>query len=160
MQIPLLDGWNAAEKFLFLGVALPHNTVNQFESIAKILFAPRILEFLALYPDNSLTVLNASSDALIGDLLIREQTREAADSQRSTSNAPVWVYYYTYISTYTPIASHTAEEPFVFGNLLNKPVINSIEPPTDQDRASSKQVMAYWTNFAKQSDPNKVGLRT
>jgi para-nitrobenzyl esterase len=72
----------------------------------------------------------------------------------------VWVYYYTYISTYMSIASHTAEEPFVFGNLLNNPVTNSTEPPTDQDRAFSKQVMAYWTNFAKQSDPNKVGLRT
>lgn len=50
MQIPLLAGWNATEKFLFLGVALPRNTVNQFESVAKILFAPRILEFLTLYP--------------------------------------------------------------------------------------------------------------
>ena len=26
MQIPLLAGWNAAEEFLFLSVALPHNT--------------------------------------------------------------------------------------------------------------------------------------
>lgn len=160
MQIPLLASWNAAEEFLFLDVGLPHNTVSQFEPPAKILFTSRVPEFLTLYPDNSPTVLNTSSNALIGDLLIREQTWEAADTQRSTSNVPVWVYYYTYISTYTPIASHTAEELVMFGNLLNNPGINPTQPPNDQDRASSKQVMAHWTNSAKQGNPNKAGLPT
>lgn len=160
MQIPLLAGWNAAEEFLFLGVTLPHNTVSQFEPAAKILFTPRVPKFFTLYPDNSPTVLNTSSNALIGDLLIREQTWEAADTQRSTSNVPVWVYYYTYISTYTPLASHTAEELVMFGNLLNNPGINPTQPPNDQDRASSKQVMAHWTNFAKEGNPNKAGLPT
>jgi para-nitrobenzyl esterase len=160
MQIPLLAGWNQAEYYLFLGLALPHNTAGEYESASKILFGPRMPQFLTLYPDTNPAILNALSNALICDLLIREQTWEAADLQHSTGNMPVWVYYYTYTSTYEPIASRTAEEPFVFGNLVNNPVINSTQPLTAQDRAFSKQVMAYWTNFVKQGNPNQAGLPT
>lgn len=39
------------------------------------------------------------------------------------------------------VVSPTAEEPFVFGNLLNKPVINSTQPSTDYYQAFSKRVM-------------------
>ena len=158
MQIPLLAGWNQGDYYLFLGLALPHNTASQYESAAKILFQPKMPQFLALYPDKTPAILNASSNALIGDLLIREQTWEAADLQHHTGNVPVWVYYYTYNSTYEPIASHTAEEPFVFGNLVNNPVINSTQPPNAQDRAFSKKVMAYWTNFGKHGNPNQAEL--
>jgi para-nitrobenzyl esterase len=72
----------------------------------------------------------------------------------------VWAYYYTYVSAYEPIPTHTAEIPFVFGNLINNPVIDSVTPPTKQDRVFSQAVMAYWTNFAKTGNPNGASLAT
>ena len=154
MKIPLLAGFNAKEEFLFEGNALPHTSAAVFESAAKILFGDRMPEFLSLYPDNTPTLLNASSDALIGNLYIREQTWEAADTHHQTANMPVWVYYYNYTSAYEPIPSHLAEEAFVFGNLLPDPPIQSFMPGGPQDRAFSNEVMAYWTSFAKSGNPN------
>jgi len=88
MKVPLLAGFNAEEQFLFLGLALPHKIANQFKSAAEILFGQRTPEFLRLYPDNTPALLNASSDALIGDLMIREQTWEAANTQHLTTSMP------------------------------------------------------------------------
>jgi para-nitrobenzyl esterase len=129
LKIPLLAGFNAREEYVFEGNALPHATAAEFESAAKILFGDRMPEFLSLFPDNTPELLNSSSDALIGSLYIREQTWEAANVHCQTTGEPVFAYYYNYTSAYEPIASHTAEEPFVFGNLLNNPVIGSVKPP-------------------------------
>ena len=158
MKIPLLAGFNAVEQYLFYGLALPHCTTSQFESAAEILFSDKLPKFLALYPDTTPEMLNASSDALIGDLCIRQQTWEAADTHQKAGNN-VYFYFYNYTSAYEPIASHTAEESFVFGNLLSNPVIQSFSPPTNADKRFSEQVMAYWTNFAKNGNPNGQGLQ-
>lgn len=162
MKIPLLAGFNAREEYLFEGNALPHATAAQFESAAKILFGSRMPEFLSLFPDNTPALLNSSSDALVGSLYIREQTWEAANTHCQTTGEPVFAYYYNYTSAYEPIASHTAEEPFVFGNLLNNPILGSFQPAGPQDKLFSKQVMGYWTNFAKSGNPNgyRSGLTT
>jgi para-nitrobenzyl esterase len=163
MKIPLMAGWNAGEQSAFLGLALPHRNAVQYESAAEILFAPRMPEFLSLYPTSS-ALLNASSDALIGDLMIRQQTWEAADLQQKSGVPDVFVYYFTYASAYSPLAAHTAEIPFVFGNLDTIPIylLAPAAPFSPEDRAFSQHVIAYWTNFAKHSNPNNetAGLPT
>ncbi len=164
MKIPLMAGWNADEQFTFLGLALPHQNAVQYESAAEMLFACRMPEFLSLYPDSPSASLNASSGALVGDMMIREQTWEAADLQQRSGIPEVFVYYFTYASAYSPLASHTAEVPFVFGNLGTIPIY--LTAPAAQfsleDRAFSQHVMSYWTNFAKQGNPNNesAGLPT
>ena len=160
MKIPLLAGFNSNEQYVFQGNELPHNTSKEFESAAEILFGDRMPEFLSLYPDNISAFLNASSGTLIGDLYIREQTWEAAYTHRKTTNMPVFAYYYTYASMYEPIPSHTAEMPFVFGNFVNNPVIDSVVPPDPQDMKFSKEVMGYWVNFAKNGNPNSASSAT
>lgn len=155
MKVPLMAGWTAVEESAFLGLALPHENAVEFESAAKILFAPRIPEFSSLYPAGSSAVLNASSDALIGDLMIREQTWEAADIQQGSGVSDVFVFYFSYVSAYSPLAAHTAEVSFVFGNLDTIP-IHLLQPAAQfslEDQAFSQQVMAYWTNFAKHGNP-------
>lgn len=154
MRIPLLAGFNSNEQFLFLGNRLPHSNATVFESAARILSGDRMPEFLSLYPDDTPALLNASSATLIGDLYIREQTWETADTHHRTAGMPVFAYCYNYTSTYEPVAAHTAEEPFVLGNLLNNPPIGSTQPPQAADRAFSKAVMVYWTSFAKSGNPN------
>ena len=51
---------------------------------------------------------------------------------------------------------HSAEIPFVFGNLLPGGVLGG--PYTDADRKISAEVQEYWTNFAKTGNPNGKGL--
>ena len=160
LKIPLLAGFNEDEEFLFLGLQLPHNTSAQFESAAQVLFGSEVPEFVSLYPDNTAALLNLSSSQFVGDLIIRDQTWDAADTQHQTSSPPVWVYYYNYTSPYLPVAAHTAEEYFVFGNLIFSPIFGPQQPPSAQDRAFSAQLMAYWTNFAKTGNPNGVNLPT
>jgi para-nitrobenzyl esterase len=51
---------------------------------------------------------------------------------------------------------HSAEVPFVFGNLLPGGFLGG--PFNDTDRKISDQIQRYWTNFAKTGDPNGEGL--
>ena len=54
-----------------------------------------------------------------------------------------------------PATRHSAELPFVFGNLLPAGVVGG--PFTDADRKISSAVQTYWTNFAKTGNPNSKG---
>jgi para-nitrobenzyl esterase len=56
-----------------------------------------------------------------------------------------------------PFTKHTAEIPFVFGNLLpeGSPMGGSY---TNADRTVSEKIQTYWTNFAKTGNPNGNGL--
>ena len=159
-KVPLIAGWNAVEELIFLPRALPHNTAAEFISNLPLLFGTQTQQALStpdLYPAASDPQANASATALIGDLVIREQTWEAADAQRSAGNS-VYTYFFNYTSAYSPIAAHTAELPFVFGTLTNNPIIGSTQPAGPADQAFSKQVMGYWVNFAKTGNPNGEGL--
>lgn len=161
-HVPLLAGWNGAEKLLFLPRALPHNSAAEFKADLPLLFGSKTAEALNtpdLYPANTDVQANTSATALIGDLVIREQTWEVVVTQRSTGGgSAVFVYYFTYMSAYSTVAAHTAELPFVFGTLTNNPLIGSIIPPKTADRAFSKQVTSYWANFSKSSNPNGARL--
>ena len=160
-RVPLLAGWNGAEQLPFLPRALPHNSAAEFKADLPLLFGSKTQQALStsdLYPANTDAQANASAAALIGDLVISEQTWEAADTQRASGGSAVFVYYFTYISAYSPVPAHTAELPFVFGTLTNNPLIGSTNPPSATDRAFSQQVMSYWVNFAKSSNPNGAGL--
>ena len=96
-------------------------------------------------------------------MVIREQTFTAVDVQHRTAGLPpgsVWAYTFTYTSPYSPLAAHTAEIPFVFGNLDPDPVLfgPNQAAPSAADVALSRTIMSYWTNFAKTGDPNGSGL--
>jgi para-nitrobenzyl esterase len=161
-KVPLLAGWLSDEEFFFLGRSPPHATAAQFQSSLQELFNTGSSKALTLYPDNVPAQLNASADALIGDLIIREQTWEAADKHHGNVGQPVYMYYFTYTSPYSPIAIHTAEIPFVFGNLGPNPIFGGMSAPTPSlaDLNFSGILMSYWTNFAKQGNPNAAGLPT
>ena len=60
---------------------------------------------------------------------------------------------FSYISPYTPIASHVTEIPFVFGTLTPQQVIGSTTPPAEADRALAEIMMSYWVNFATSGIP-------
>ena len=55
---------------------------------------------------------------------------------------------------WSPTAYHSAEIEYVFGQLDSKAGV----PWRSEDRALSEQMMKYWSNFAKNGDPNGPGL--
>jgi len=153
LKVPLIAGWNRLEEILFLGRELPYNTPELFQAGLNQLFgvAP------ALYPAGDQSQTNGSSNALTGDLIIREQTWEAGNLHALAKNS-VYEYYYTYSSAYSPVPAHTAELPFVFGTLTNGGLTATTPKATDADRAFAAQVVSYWVTFAKTGIPNGGGL--
>ncbi len=159
LAIPLLAGWNATEQWPFLPLALPHQTAQEFRQAAERLFGrDKISEFLQLYPAESDVQAKESAEALVGDMVISEQTWQWLELQQRNGHIPVYGYTFTYTSPYAPIASHYVEVPFVFGTLTPQILVGSVAPPADVDRALSDTIMSYWVNFATRGNPNGPGL--
>ncbi len=158
LNVPLLAGWNAAEYAPFTARALPFSTPQAFNDAAANLFGSRcLLPFQALYPATDATQAQASSYQLDGDLIIAEQVWELLTlSRRHPRAANVYAYNFTYTSPYSPVASHAADIPFVWGTMDAVPP--RFAPPGAADQQFSDLVMAYWTNFAHNGNPNRPGL--
>ncbi|WP_174280093.1 carboxylesterase/lipase family protein [Sphingomonas bacterium] len=158
-RVPLLAGWNAREETpLFLPRALPHDTPEAFQAGEALLFgADRMAAAAAVYPSADPA---RSAATLVGDLVIAEQTWEMLALQQQARRTGVYAYQFSFTSPYSPIANHTAEVKYVFGNLAPPPPGRGGDLPGDGDRATADLMTAYWTNFAIKGDPNGPGLPT
>jgi para-nitrobenzyl esterase len=112
--------------------------------------------FLKLYPTGSDSEINAAYLASFRDEL-SWQMRKWAQMQ-AKRGAKAYVYYFTHEPP--PAAggpgrgaTHTAELPYVFNNLLPRD-----RNWPDVDRRLADQMSSYWVNFAASGDPNGKGL--
>jgi para-nitrobenzyl esterase len=130
-----------------------HADFDQFGASVE----PQVLSF---YPASSFdapvyALIAAESDAF--DITpVRDVARAAAGPDRPS----VWRYLYIHRYENDPTlnalrAFHTAELPFVFGNLQF--VLGSPYNPSTAELAFAKQMMGYWSRFAKTGDPNGPG---
>jgi para-nitrobenzyl esterase len=159
LHIPLLAGWNASEEFPFASQSLPDHSAIAFRDAAETMFGKeRLTDFLNLYPAATDPQAKASAATLTGDYVIGEQCWQWLQLHRSSGEAATFGYFFDYTSSYTPIASHVTEIPFVFGTLTPQQVIGSTSPPAEADRALARTIMSYWVNFAMHGDPNGPGL--
>jgi para-nitrobenzyl esterase len=154
MKIPIMAGWNTFEGFPFVTRAIPHATSLEFRTDAEAFFHHQTREFLDYYPGSTDAEANASALALIGDLAIGEQTWEIVDTQSRSGAGSVYLYHLTYTSPYMPASVHGSDIPFVFGNLIPTFANPTGAPANEEDQQFSDAVMAYWTNFAKDGNPN------
>ncbi len=161
LSVPMLAGWNAAEFLPFTAFALPHSTPQAFYQAAARLFGNRCLaQFKALYPANNTAEAQASAYKLDGDLIIAEQTWEALRLSRHPGAPNAYAYKFTFTSPYSPIASHAAEIPYVWGTTAVRPQFFAPKAPPAglADQQISDLMMKYWTNFAQHGDPNGPGV--
>ena len=158
-DVSLIAGYNRREEFLFLSQTLPHGNAAEFRTAAERVFgASKMKEFAALYPCNTDAEAKTSAEELYGDVRQRAETWQWLVLHSHTGKSGVYGYQFSYESPYSPVASHTADIVFVFGNLVHQ-VFAPKSPPADQhDRTLSDQMSSYWTNFAKTGDPNGAGL--
>ncbi|QES88240.1 carboxylesterase/lipase family protein [Rhizosphaericola mali] len=156
MDIPLITGINGAEETLFLHRSWKHDTIENFQKVVTSKIGKENMQaFSSFYPSNTEQEFSRSIGLLIGDLVISEQTWEWAQLHRQTSNSQVYSYYFDYRSPLNPVPEHASEIKFVFG-LMNE--INNVNSLNERDLGLAEEMMDYWTNFAKYSDPNGVNL--
>ncbi|WP_064168446.1 carboxylesterase/lipase family protein [Klebsiella pneumoniae] len=81
-------------------------------------------------------------------------TRQFADAM-AKQGTPVWRYYFSWVTppqrATVPGAIHTAEIPYIFGNL------DGFCDYDSQDRQLSESLMARWLQFARNGNPNVKG---
>jgi para-nitrobenzyl esterase len=74
----------------------------------------------------------------------------------SDQKFPVYEYQFDHAIAGRPATEHSAEVPYVFGNLLPAGFLGG--PYVDSDRKISDDIQEYWTNFAKTGNPNGDNL--
>jgi para-nitrobenzyl esterase len=110
---------------------------------------------LAAYPHATIEQATRAATQLRSDTSFDWGQYTWARLQASHGKHKAYVYYFDRPSKTDPNgSSHGQEVGYVFGNLG----IGGRPPPTDEDRAISRQMQTYWVNFAAHGDPNGPGL--
>ena len=153
-SVPLITGNNAHEE------ARDYD-LEGMKKVIKANFgslAPKAEEFYGLANGGT-----GKSDPLYGDTLAQIPTDTkhrcggvAESVWRSSHNHPTYEYQFDPPIAGQPATKHTAEIPFVFGNLLPAGTMGG--PYTDADRKISHDIQTYWINFAKTGNPNTPSL--
>ena len=160
-HVALLAGWNRDEGGIgnFFGGAAP--SIAHYAEAARARFGVHAEEFLKLYP--------ASTDAE-ADRAARDFGRDASmgyagwtwlELQRKTAGVPVYRFEFDQTLPLepgakpgaVPLAPHAGEIEFVFRVLSSRNL-----PWRPEDHAVSELMASYWTNFARNGDPNGPGL--
>ncbi len=155
-HVPLLAGWNADEGSF---AAMRGMTAAQWKELATKQFADRADAFVKLYPgDTDAQALRSAID-FGSDQFIAFGTWKWLEAHRKTGDAPVYRYHFELAalpSKYHPgtFAFHSDDIEYVFGTLATRPG-ETVRP---EDTQLSEAMMTYWTNFAKNGDPNGTGV--
>jgi para-nitrobenzyl esterase len=159
-HIPVLAGWNADEGRGGIAGSLNKPSASGFAEQAAKDFPDTSEDFLKLYPhSNDQEALNSASD-YAGDKFIAYSTWKWLESQVATGKAPVYRYLFALGNPgdrfHTPAAGafHSDDIEYVFGTLDSRP--EALWRP--EDRKLSNEIQSYWTNFARNGDPNGSGL--
>jgi len=160
-DVPMIIGGNADEgTFSMLGRRTPIGTVADYHAYVRDTVAVDADEVLARYP--------AETDGDVFGALKRFDTdrgvaRHARQHGRwmSTSRTKTYVYLFARVSPHhrwtTLGATHTAELPYLFGNLQFAARQGRLSTIELADRRLSQAMMRYWTQFAETGDPNGDG---
>ena len=159
VDVPLLLGSNSDEGRPFLeGTTVKASSFRS--DLSNTILANIPSSVLAHYPANSDEEAYASRAALERDVRFGWDAWTWARLQSTTGKSPVYYYHFAHVPPARPDspwlrwgAGHWAELPYVFGHPDQAP-----GPWTDEDRALSEAIMGYWTNFAKNGNPNGPGL--
>jgi len=162
-QVPLLVGTNKDEFKLFSiaipGVrSLPRYIIHK--ELFSILRGDTAAGIEKLYPyKNYRKPADAVIDAL-GDLGLGCKCFQAAESVSGFQ--PVYYYRFDFTRHNFPHmlgAAHAVEIPFIF-NTLDRAPANLVASESKRKKAEPlvRDMMSYWTNFAKTGDPNGPSL--
>jgi para-nitrobenzyl esterase len=155
LPIPMITGSNAHEEARNYDIEAMKRVIKaNFGSLA-----PKAEEFYGLANGGT-----GKEDPLYGTTLaqIPTDTKHRCGAVfesfwRSSHGRTTYQYQFDVPIAGEPFTKHTAEIPFVFGNLL-PPGVPMGGPYTDADRKVSNDIQTYWANFARTGNPNGNGL--
>jgi len=171
MPVPLLAGWNSAEKDYLFVLGKDKLTVNNYEDDVRRMFGgDNAKEALRLYKASTPEEVKQVATDLATDRNSGYTTWKWIDLHRKTSGKPVYRYLFAHprpamagtsedASENTPVnkpigAAHTWEIEYALGNLLS----NKAYAWTADDRRVSETMESYFANFIKSGNPNGQGL--
>jgi para-nitrobenzyl esterase len=149
LRIPLIIGSNAIE---FPASGAPDELRKRLETEYKDL-APKALELYGLGPDRK--DIDDPLYGNLGDQVGSDALRCAVvvDGEwHSMAGGPTWEYQFDRAIPPRPHTAHSGELPYVFGNLYAQG--SQAGEFEKADRELSAIMQTYWTNFAKDGDPN------
>ncbi len=159
-HIPLLAGWNADEvrgMVLFAPVA---TTAASFTNTARRQFGAQADKFLSLYPARSDAQAVQSAGDFAGDRFIAYSTWRWLEAHVATGEAATYRYRFDLPSPTDKFhhpgsgAFHSDDIEYVFGTLDSRQGAHW----RPEDRALSDLIQQYWTNFARNGNPNAPDL--
>ncbi|HEY1678200.1 MAG TPA: carboxylesterase/lipase family protein [Candidatus Sulfotelmatobacter sp.] len=158
-DVPLLAGWNHDEGSFEIEYNPQKPTAENMKAMAEKDFGDKAPQFLKLYPTDTAEKTMRSAMDYAGDKFIALSTWAWIEAQSKTGKHPIYRYRFDMApplpgKKWAPTAYHSAEIEYVFGQLDSKAGV----PWRSEDRALSEQMMKYWSNFAKNGDPNGPGL--
>lgn len=149
---PLLIGSNSDEGAMS---ARPETTPAMFESKIRDGYGARADAILAAYPHATPPEAVRAAKQITRDTSFGWPAYAWAGLQSTRGRDKAFVYYFDRPTPQAPDGSgHGAEVGLVFGNLVRE----GRPAPTQEDRALSDRMQAYWVNFATKGDPNGAGL--
>ena len=168
-QVPLITGMNGNEGSL-MTAQMSVNSVTEFEDIVHATYPTVADQALATYEVTSAEDAKPGIDRLFHDMWVAGPVTTLVRHHADTT-APTWLYHFPRIPPTEMGATlgshHSAEIPYVFGNLLNRDPQSANSPAnhpmnvgdwTELDHLLSRAIMGHWTQFAATGDPNREGL--
>ena len=157
-DVAVIIGTNSDEGSMF---ARPVDPDKYIEHI-KLRFGPVSEKILNLYPVDSATGTFRPIADLFQETVFAWPSWSWAKLQSKTGRSNVFVYYFDQFNPEPffpggPVpkgAIHASEIAYVFQHLDQNPAVKV----TEEQRALSAMMAKYWTNFAKNGDPNGDGL--
>lgn len=160
-QVPLLAGWNLDEGGDGTIFGNRERTLANYEAAARARFGHRADAFLAAYAATTDAEAVRAAQDFGGDQFIAYSTWQWLEAHNATSAQPTWRYLFDHPVPLSdlaqpgekPRAAHSWEIEYVFDVIASKNA-----PWTEADHRLADLMADYWTNFAKQADPNGPGL--
>jgi para-nitrobenzyl esterase len=160
-HVPLLAGWNRDEGNDRTLLEKDEPTLANFVAQAKTRFGDRADDFLKVYAATTDAEAKRAAADFGGDTFIGYSTWKWLDLHLATGGAPVYRYKFEQLLPLAadakpgaePSAYHSGEIEYVFQVLWSKKL-----PFGPDDRKTSELMASYWTNFAKNGDPNGPDL--
>ena len=154
LPVPLMIGANGFEG-LFLRRLLKVKTADVLELAGEYLNTLK-----AMYRTQGRTTNELLADAIWGDSNIVEAGRFTARAHAAI-HQPAYHYSFNYVPeawrSILPSAPHGVDVVYLFGTFdkVKNPLNLPVPPQTIQ---ASKQMRAYWIQFANAANPNQTGL--
>jgi len=153
-RVPFLSGANGNEGSLFT-LAMRIETRAELEELVRKAMPNHADDALALYSEAKFPVPKDAATALIGDVFVCGQRKQAA---LISAHVPdTYLYHFTRANpslAWNLGATHGSEVPYVLGD-IGFPLTE-----TKEDTKLSEDMIGYWSRFARTGDPNGGGAVT